>query len=80
MELPPPDLDKYDYTLLKSEVVHMAIAATQLIAAIHNPAKGSGISTTMAMLPKRIGGPLPSDVGSEGWESMPVNVFRCPRY
>ena len=52
--LPPFPSTSYEISRLTPEEVHMKIAASELIAGIHQPHGGRGRKTTLNMIPKRI--------------------------
>ena len=55
VDLPPADSKLYEYILKKPEVVHMMIAAKQLIHILHHPDRAvRGDNRTLRMIPKRI--------------------------
>ena len=52
--LPPSSSTSYEISRLTPEEVHMKIAASELIAGIHQPHGGRDRTTTLKMIPKRI--------------------------
>ena len=67
--LPPSSSTSYEILRDKSEKVHMAIAATQLVDGIHQPHEGRGTTTTLDMIPKRIRNGSSNGTSSDDWRS-----------
>ena len=64
--LPPFSSTSYEISRLTPEEVHMKIAASELIAGIHQPRGGRGKTTTLNMIPKRIKNERANGTSSEG--------------
>ena len=67
--LPPIPSTSYEIARLTPEEVHMKIAASELIAGIHQPHEGKGRKTTLNMIPKRIRSEGVNGTSSDGWSS-----------
>ena len=67
--LPPFSSTSYEISRLTPEEVHMKIAASELIAGIHQPHGGRGRTTTLNMIPKRIRNERANGTSSDDWGS-----------
>ena len=73
--LPIPAPKTWDYTLTKSEDVHMLIAAKQVMAGMSNPKCSNRMRQTLDMIPKKSDGPLDPKHGSCGWGMRAVQGY-----
>ena len=67
--LPPFPSTSYEISRLTPEEVHMKIAASELIAGIHQPHGVRGRTTTLKMIPKRIRSESANGTSSDDWSS-----------
>ncbi len=67
--LPPSSSTSYEISRLTPEEVHMKIAASELIAGIHQPNECRGRTTTLNMIPKRIRNKCANGTSSDDWGS-----------
>ena len=67
--LPPFPSTSYEISRLTPEEVHMKIAASELIADIHQPHGARGRTTTLNMIPKRIRNERANGTSSDDWGS-----------
>lgn len=67
--LPPFSSTSYEISRLTPEEVHMKIAASELIAGIHQPHEVKGRTTTLDMIPKRIRNERANGTSSDDWSS-----------
>ena len=65
--LPPSSSTSYEISRLTPEEVHMKIAASELIAGIHQPHGGRDRTTTLNMYPKRIRNEHANGTSSDDW-------------